>query len=218
VGNGAALAKGLKARQIELRLIGSRTKATRLYMISISAPPTTDYSGWRIQVPTARSLLSISLPVFGLDTLNRTRRLSPSLFSTASFYSQRSDSDKTERLFNKFIDRAIAASAALLKRNPKDAEALYYQAGALGVWAAYTGTVGRSFKRAIDDANKSAQIQAKVLKLNPEYYDAFLRIGVYEYINRRFAVLLATACAIGRARRRVSGRWNTTPRNRHKQR
>jgi tetratricopeptide (TPR) repeat protein len=114
------------------------------------------------------------------------RRLSPSLFSTSSFYAQRSDSDKPDperdRLFNSLIDRALAASAVLLNRNSKNAEALYYQAGALGIRAAYTGTVSRAFRRAIDDANKSAQLQGKLLKLAPTYYDAYLSIGVYEYV------------------------------------
>ncbi|HUK91007.1 MAG TPA: hypothetical protein VLZ81_11450, partial [Blastocatellia bacterium] len=121
-----------------------------------------------------------------LDTLNKARRLSPSLFSTTYFYAQGSQSDKldaaADQQFNDLIDRATTTSAELLKKNPKDAQALYYQAGSLGVRAAYNGTVRRSFRKAIGDANKAAEIQAKVLKLDPQYYDAYLSIGLYEYI------------------------------------
>jgi len=121
-----------------------------------------------------------------LETLNKSRRLSPALFSKLSFYAQKSDSDKTDperdRAFNDLIERAMAASAAALQKNPRDAQALYYQAGALGIRAAYVGTVQRSFKHAISDANKAAELQSKVLKLDPQYYDAYLSIGLYDYI------------------------------------
>jgi tetratricopeptide (TPR) repeat protein len=121
-----------------------------------------------------------------LETLKKARRLSLSLFSSAHFYEQKSDSDKPDpardQMFNELIDRAIAASSALLNKNPRDAEALYYQAGALGIRAAYLGTVERNFKRAISDANKAAEIESKVLKIDPQYYDAYLSIGLYEYI------------------------------------
>jgi tetratricopeptide (TPR) repeat protein len=69
-----------------------------------------------------------------------------------------------------------------LLKNPKDAEALYYEASALGIRAAYGTSVKRSFVRAIGDANDSIQIQRQVIKLDPNYVDAYLSIGFYEYV------------------------------------
>ncbi|HKV39823.1 MAG TPA: hypothetical protein VJX67_11475 [Blastocatellia bacterium] len=121
-----------------------------------------------------------------LETLNKGRRLSTSLYSSSSFYVQKSESDKLDkqrdRQFNEWIGKAIEASTALLKKNPTDVEALYYEASAYGLRAGYTGTVGRSFRRAIGDANKSIQLQTQVLKLDPKYYDAYLSVGLYEYV------------------------------------
>ncbi|HEY6328456.1 MAG TPA: hypothetical protein VI756_03895 [Blastocatellia bacterium] len=121
-----------------------------------------------------------------LETLNHSRRLSTSLYSSDSFYVQTQESDVTDRgrdrQFNAYIEQALAVCAELLKKNPNDTEALYYRGSALGLSAGYKATVGRSFRGAIWDANKSIQIQREVLKLDPNYYDAYLSVGLYEYV------------------------------------
>jgi hypothetical protein len=121
-----------------------------------------------------------------LETLNKSRRLSTSLYSGTSFYIQKSESDTSDkerdREFERLVSRAMTLATGSLQKNPADAEALYYQASALGLRAGYTATVGRSFRRAIGDANKSIQLENKVLKLDAAYYDAYLSIGLYEYV------------------------------------
>jgi tetratricopeptide (TPR) repeat protein len=121
-----------------------------------------------------------------LETLNKSRRLSTSLYSSTSFYNQTGESDvtdpKRDREFDELIKHALAVCADRLKKNPNDAEALYYQGSALGLSAGYKATVGRSFRRAISDANRSIQIQRQVLKVDPAYYDAYLSVGLYEYV------------------------------------
>jgi hypothetical protein len=121
-----------------------------------------------------------------LETLNRSRRLSTSLYSSNSFYAQTAESDVTDRVrdreFDGYVKQALAICATLLQKNPNDTEALYYRASALGLSAGYKATVGRSFTGAISDANKSIQLQREVLKLDPAYYDAYLSVGLYEYV------------------------------------
>ena len=123
---------------------------------------------------------------FWLETLNAGRRLSSSLYSGGSFYEQDAEQDKVdlkrEREFSELIRRALAVATARLQKDAKDAEALYYQGAALGVRAGYNVTVKRSFRRAIGDANESITIQRKVVKLDPNYVDAYLSIGLYDYI------------------------------------
>src|SRR5215211_4727016 len=100
-----------------------------------------------------------------LETLNSSRRLSTSLYTSGSFYAQESDEDKVDpkrdREFNDLIKQALEKTKARLLLNPSDAEALYYEASALGLRAGYGTTVKRSFARAIGDANDSIQIQKK---------------------------------------------------------
>jgi tetratricopeptide (TPR) repeat protein len=121
-----------------------------------------------------------------LELLNQSRRLTTSTYTGGSFYEQDKDEDKVDpkvdRQFSELIKQALAATQARLRSNPKDAEALYYQASAYGLRAGYDTTVKRSFVRAMGDANDSIAIQKKVLKTDPDYVDAYMSIGLYEYV------------------------------------
>ncbi|HWP43150.1 MAG TPA: hypothetical protein VNO14_07955 [Blastocatellia bacterium] len=121
-----------------------------------------------------------------LETLNASRRLSTSVYTSGSFYSQDAGEDKVDpkrdREFNNLIKHAIKVAQDRLARDPKDVEALYYEAAAMGLRAGYNVTVKRSFRRAIGDANESIKLQKKVVKLDPQYIDAYLSIGLYEYV------------------------------------
>jgi tetratricopeptide (TPR) repeat protein len=121
-----------------------------------------------------------------LETLYQGRRLTTSVYTGGSFYSQEKDEDKVDqkrdREFNDLIRQALAATRARLVKNSKDVEALYYNASALGIRAAYATSVKRSFTRSIGDANESIKIQRQVIKLDAEYIDAYLSIGLYEYV------------------------------------
>jgi tetratricopeptide (TPR) repeat protein len=121
-----------------------------------------------------------------LEWLNSSRRLSSSLYNGDSFYQQDAEEDqfdpKRDKEFNDYLRQAIGIAKARAQKNPQDTEALYYQGAALGLRAGYSVTVKRSFRRAIGDANASIQIQKKVVKLDPNYSDAYLSIGLYEYV------------------------------------
>lgn len=121
-----------------------------------------------------------------LETLFQSRRLTTSVYTGGSFYVQDKSEDqvdqKRDREFNELIKQALAATRARLVRDSKDVEALYYNASALGIRAAYGTSVKRSFTRSIGDANDSIQLQRQVIKLDPEYIDAYLSIGLYEYV------------------------------------
>jgi tetratricopeptide (TPR) repeat protein len=121
-----------------------------------------------------------------LETLNRSRRLSSSLYSSASFFAQGTpeqnvDSQRDSQ-FSALIKRALEVAEARLKINPQDTQSLYYKGAAVGIRAAYRLTVKRSFWGAIGDAKESIRIQNRVVTLDPDYTDAKLSIGFYEYI------------------------------------
>jgi tetratricopeptide (TPR) repeat protein len=121
-----------------------------------------------------------------LETLYLSRRLTTSVYTGGSFYSQDANEDKVDpkrdREFQDLIKQAVAVSRARLLTNAKDVEALYYEASALGIRAAYNSSVKRGFSRGIGDANDSVKIQREVIKLDPNYVDAYLSIGLYEYV------------------------------------
>ncbi|HET9530865.1 MAG TPA: hypothetical protein VFQ92_10960, partial [Blastocatellia bacterium] len=121
-----------------------------------------------------------------LETLNASRRLSTSVYTSGSFYSQDAEEDqvdpKRDREFNNLIKHAITVAKARYEKDSKDVESLYYHAAAVGLRAGYNVTVKRSFRRAIGDANESIQLQKRVVKLDPNYFDAYMSIGLYEYV------------------------------------
>ena len=123
-----------------------------------------------------------------LETLYQSRRLTTSVYTGGSFYSQDKEEKedkvdpKRDRDFNDYIRQALAAGRARLVKDSKDVEALYYNASALGIRAAYGTSVKRSFTRSIGDANESIKLQRQVIKLDPGYIDAYLSIGLYEYV------------------------------------
>ncbi len=121
-----------------------------------------------------------------LETLYLSRRLTTSVYTGGSFYSQDANEDKVDQKrdheFSDLIKQAVAVSKARLLQNPKDVDALYYEASALGIRAAYGSSVKRGFSRGIGDANDSVKIQREVIKLDPNYVDAYLSIGLYEYV------------------------------------
>jgi hypothetical protein len=121
-----------------------------------------------------------------LETLNRGRRLLTSVYTSGSFYQGVSKEDqvdvKRDRAFQDFIKQAIAASDARLLKDPQDTYALYYKASAMGTRAAYSTSVKRSFRKAIGDANVSIRLHRQVIRIDPDYTDAYLSIGLYEYV------------------------------------
>jgi tetratricopeptide (TPR) repeat protein len=121
-----------------------------------------------------------------LETLAGSRRLMTSVYTGGSFYQEVKKEDRVDprrdNAFNELIKKALDMATARLVKNPSDAEALYYKASALGVRAAYSTSVKRSFTRAIGDANESVQLHKRVLKLDPTYIDSYLSIGLYDYV------------------------------------
>src|SRR5262249_37639315 len=53
---------------------------------------------------------------------------------------------------------------------------------AYGTLAGYEASVGRKFVSAIHNGSKGIDYHRKVIKLDPEYADAYLSIGLYDYI------------------------------------
>ncbi|HSB11752.1 MAG TPA: hypothetical protein VLM38_19845 [Blastocatellia bacterium] len=119
-----------------------------------------------------------------LERLNRSRRLSSSLYSSGSFYSDTAETvDQVhEEKFKAAINKALAVAESRLKRDPKDVTSLYYKGAALGIRAAYKVTVNRSYRTAFGDANASVGIHKRVVKLDPDFTDANLSIGFYDYV------------------------------------
>lgn len=119
-----------------------------------------------------------------LKTLNESRRLQASLYNTEGFYKEEDDKadPKVVAEFRELTRQAKALSQARLKLNPKDVEALYYLGAVEGLKAAWGGMVERSFKSALGSGSDSVDHHRDVVKLDPNYHDAKITIGMYDYV------------------------------------
>src|SRR5262249_54305191 len=87
-----------------------------------------------------------------------------------------------DRAFRERMAQAKTKALALVARNKNDADALYFLGAYYGVMAAYEAPVARRFFRAMRDGSHYVEAHEKALKIKPDYYDAYLSIGIYDYI------------------------------------
>ncbi len=128
-----------------------------------------------------------------LEYLNKNRRLQTGLYKKdSSFYAgaekaqEESEGDTVDPAFDRaFRDRMAQAKTkalALANRNRNDADAIYFLGAYYGVMAGYEASTARKFFAAMRNGSRSVDAHEKVVKLRPDYNDAYLSIGLYDYI------------------------------------
>ncbi len=93
----------------------------------------------------------------------------------------REDGRPATRL-RQFVDAAIFRAKRWEKIAPDDPEPVFYQAAALGYWAVHESHWGGWFS-ALKQGLKAANRFKKVVELEPEFYDAYLGLGNYNYFK-----------------------------------
>lgn len=119
-----------------------------------------------------------------IKTLYESRRLQSSLYSSESFYSTGDDKvdPKIVTEFRNLTREARRLAEAKLKQEPKNVEALDFLANTEGLKASFEEAVERRHFAALRDGNDAVNHHREVLKLDPEYIDAQITIGLYEYV------------------------------------
>jgi hypothetical protein len=128
-----------------------------------------------------------------LGHLNKTRRLQSGLYGSGSNFYAGVDNAKEgaegdavdanlDHAFRERMAQAKTKALALVSRNRNDADALYFLGAYYGVMAAYEASVARKFFSAMRNGSRCVEAHEKALKIKPDYYDAYLSIGVYDYI------------------------------------
>jgi len=82
----------------------------------------------------------------------------------------------------KAIDDSQSRAQALLAKNPNDQEALFAMCITSGVLTDYTALVEKKQIGSLSMVKKGAAFAQRLLKLNPQYYDAYLTTGMTEYV------------------------------------
>ncbi len=128
-----------------------------------------------------------------LDQLNRSRRLQTGIYQNESFYAgadqakEETEGDvvdpAVDRQFRDTINRAKTKALALVNRTAKkDPDALYFLGTVYGVMGGYDASVARKFIGALRNGSRCVDYHQQVVKLKPDFYDAYMSIGLYNYI------------------------------------
>jgi hypothetical protein len=131
--------------------------------------------------PAGPQFLAASL---WLQTLNESRRLQATLYNSDAFYAKNEDKadPRTVAQFREWTRQAKALAEARLKQNPKDTEALYFLGATESLRAAFAAAVERRFVGALREGSSGVDRHREVVKLDPDFHDAELTIGLYDYI------------------------------------
>jgi tetratricopeptide (TPR) repeat protein len=186
--NVAAPSAALPPEVMDLRREGHEA----LYNLD-SATATAKFEEIRRRVPHHPAGDLYLATVLWLGHLNKTRRLQTGLYNSGSNFYEGADKAKEgtegdvvdaniDRAFRERMAQSKTKALALVARNKNDADALYFLGAYYGVMAGYEASVARKFFSAMRNGSRCVDAHEKVLKLKPDYYDAYLSIGVYDYI------------------------------------
>ncbi|MFN2452599.1 MAG: hypothetical protein ABR577_00075 [Pyrinomonadaceae bacterium] len=149
--------------------------------------------------PAGAQFLAASLWV---QTLNDSRRLQSSLYNTQSFYAKTEENvdPRIIEQFRAYTRTAAQLAKARLKQNPRDIEGLYFLGATESLKAAFAGAVERRFIAALRDGSSGVDRHREVLKLDPNYHDAEVSIGLYDYVVGGLPLPVKLLASIGGAR------------------
>ena len=121
--------------------------------------------------------------VLWTETLYNMRKLQSSLYGSDSFYAQTEDKADPAVVteFRSLTRQARVLTEARLKQYPKDTEALYFLGAIEGLKASFEEAVERRHVAALKDGSDAVEKHRQVIKLDPNYRDAELSIGLYDY-------------------------------------
>lgn len=91
------------------------------------------------------------------------------------------DAEVKQKLF-RTIDDAQARASQVLKSNPNDQNSLFAMAITQGVTMDYTALVEKRQLSSLSSARRANDYAQRLLKINPQYYDAYLTTGLNEYL------------------------------------
>jgi predicted Zn-dependent protease len=117
--------------------------------------------------------------LFRRQDLRLDRFVTPGSFMQAT---ERRMPDEERNAFFKYIGDSQAACLAILKEEPGNRDARYFSGAADGLLAAFAITIDHDKREAFRHGKKAYQQHLEIVEEQPDYYDAYVTIGLYEYI------------------------------------
>ena len=119
-----------------------------------------------------------------LETLNQRRLSQGAIYSSQSFGATLEDKPEPKIVeeFRDFTRRAEQLARTHLQHNPGDGETLYELGEVETLKASFAATVEARYLAALRDASSGVDHEREVIKLDPNFHDAELTIGLYDYV------------------------------------
>ena len=132
--------------------------------------------------PQATALL---LEAVVFQELYRQDLLDTTFYANDGFLTGRHATEEDPKTRDRILglaDEAIREADGRINRNPNDVDALYARGWARSLKCTYIAMVERSYGAGFRLAMKAKDDEMRVLQLDPEYVEAKLVAGVYEYV------------------------------------
>ena len=132
--------------------------------------------------PQATTLL-LNAVIF--QELYRLDMLDTTFYANDGFLTGRHATEEDPKTRDRILglaDEAVLEADGRLSRNPNDIDALYARGWARSLKCTYIAMVERAYGTGFRLATKARDDEERVLQLDPEYVDAKLVAGVYEYV------------------------------------
>jgi tetratricopeptide (TPR) repeat protein len=117
--------------------------------------------------------------------LYREDQLDTTFYANDGFLTGRHATEEDPKVRDQILslaDEAIREADWRLSKNPNDVDALFARAWVYSLRCTYMAMVERAFGAAFHLANKAKDDAVRVLKIDPNYVDAKLIDGVYQYV------------------------------------
>ncbi len=132
--------------------------------------------------PQATALL---LNAVLFQELYRQDLLDTTFYANDGFLSGKHATEEDPRARDRILglaDEAVHQADVILDKNPNDVNALYARGWTYSLKCTYLAMVERGFGAGFRLATKAKNDEEQVLKLDPNYIDAKLVVGVYQYV------------------------------------
>lgn len=117
--------------------------------------------------------------LFERAELDLDRFVSPGYFTRPP---ERPMDPKRRQAFERLIREGQQRAQAVLDRSAGHADARYFLSASYGIQAAFTFTIDRSSLQALKHGKAAYREQRALVDENPAYYDAYVGVGLYEYV------------------------------------
>jgi tetratricopeptide (TPR) repeat protein len=106
-------------------------------------------------------------------------------FISPGFFARETGQVMPEQERRDFFDRireSQALAQKILDGDFRNTDALYFMGASYGILGSFSITVDHSLRSAFRYGSKAYDYDRRVIKIDPKYYDAYMTVGLYEYI------------------------------------